>query len=68
MDRPGAGLGFADQSRLALRERRVGGIVHGDRRLKYPMKLVNGQWTKVSWQQAIDEIGDKQCHPREVWP
>jgi len=34
-------------------------IVHGDRRLKYPMKLVNGQWTRLSWDQAIDEIGDK---------
>jgi formate dehydrogenase major subunit len=34
-------------------------LVHGDRRLKYPMKLVNGQWTKVSWETAIDEIGDK---------
>ena len=34
-------------------------LVHGDRRLKYPMKLVNGQWTRVSWQQAINEIGDK---------
>ncbi len=34
-------------------------IVHGDRRLKYPMKIVNGQWTRVSWDQAITEIGDK---------
>jgi len=34
-------------------------LVHGDRRLRYPMKLVNGQWTKVSWDQAINEIGDK---------
>jgi formate dehydrogenase major subunit len=34
-------------------------LVHGDRRLKYPMKLVNGQWTKLSWDQAINEIGDK---------
>jgi formate dehydrogenase major subunit len=40
-------------------------LVHGDRRLKYPMKLVNGQWTKVSWQQAIDEIGDKLNSIRE---
>ena len=32
---------------------------HGDRRLKYPMKKVDGQWKRVSWQQAIDEIGDK---------
>ena len=34
-------------------------LVHGDRRLKYPMKLVNGQWTRISWDQAINEIGDK---------
>jgi formate dehydrogenase major subunit len=32
---------------------------HGERRLKYPMKLTGGKWTKVSWDQAIDEIGDK---------
>ena len=42
-------------------------LVHGDRRLKYPMKLVNGQWTRVTWEQAIDEIGDKlHRDPREV--
>ncbi len=34
-------------------------IVSGERRLKYPLKLVNGQWTRVSWDQAIAEIGDK---------
>ena len=34
-------------------------LVHGDRRLRYPMKLVNGQWTRLSWDQAINEIGDK---------
>jgi formate dehydrogenase major subunit len=34
-------------------------LVHGDRRLKFPMKLVNGQWTRISWDQAINEIGDK---------
>ena len=41
--------------------------MHGDRRLKYPMKLVNGQWTQLSWDKAIDEIGDKlDRDPREV--
>src|SRR5262245_51949941 len=40
-------------------------LVHGDRRLKYPMKLVNGQWTKVSWETAINEIGDKLAAIRE---
>jgi formate dehydrogenase major subunit len=34
-------------------------LVSGERRLKYPMKLTNGKWTRVSWEQAIDEIGDK---------
>ncbi len=38
---------------------------HGDRRLKYPVKLVAGKWQRVSWQQAIDEIGDKMLEVRE---
>ncbi len=40
-------------------------LVHGDRRLKYPMKLVGGEWQKISWEQAIDEIGDKLMQIRE---
>jgi formate dehydrogenase major subunit len=40
-------------------------LVHGDRRLRYPVKLVNGQWTRVSWDQAINEIGDKLMAIRE---
>jgi formate dehydrogenase major subunit len=40
-------------------------LVHGDRRLKYPMKLTNGQWNRVSWDQAINEIGDKLMAIRE---
>jgi len=38
---------------------------HGERRLKYPMKLVGGQWTQVSWEQAVDEIGDTMLKVRE---
>ena len=38
---------------------------HGDRRLKYPMKMVNGQWKRVPWQQAIDEIGDQMLKIRQ---
>src|SRR5205823_8566100 len=34
-------------------------LVSGERRLKYPLKLVNGEWTRVKWDQAINEIGDK---------
>jgi formate dehydrogenase major subunit len=40
-------------------------LVSGERRLKYPMKLINGQWTRVSWDQAIGEIGDKIMAIRE---
>jgi len=38
---------------------------HGDKRLKYPLKKVNGKWTRVSWEQAIDEIGDQMLDIRE---
>lgn len=38
---------------------------HGERRLKYPMKLAGGKWTRVSWDQAINEIGDKMMEIRE---
>jgi formate dehydrogenase major subunit len=40
-------------------------IVMGDRRLKYPMKLVNGAYQKISWTQALDEIGKKMLEIRE---
>ncbi|HJP35567.1 MAG TPA: molybdopterin-dependent oxidoreductase, partial [Gammaproteobacteria bacterium] len=38
---------------------------HGERRLKYPTKLVDGKWTRVSWDQAIEEIGDQMLAIRE---
>ena len=31
---------------------------HGERRLKHPMKLVGGKWKRMSWDDAINEIGD----------
>ena len=39
-------------------------LVQGERRLKYPMKMANGQWTRISWDQAINEIGDKMAEIR----
>lgn len=41
-------------------------LVHSDRRLKYPLKLVDGQWNRVSWDEAINEIGDKLMEIREA--
>lgn len=40
-------------------------LAHGDRRLKYPTKLVGGSWQRISWDQAIAEIGDTVLKIRE---
>ena len=37
----------------------------GERRLRYPMKLVDGAWTRIGWDQAIEEIGDRLLKIRE---
>lgn len=34
-------------------------MVTSPKRLKAPMKKVNGRWTVISWHQAIKEIGDQ---------
>jgi formate dehydrogenase major subunit len=38
---------------------------HGERRIKYPMKLVDGKWRRISWDDAINEIGDQLLAIRE---
>ncbi len=38
---------------------------HGERRLKYPTKLVGGKWQRISWDTAINEIGDQMMQIRE---
>ena len=39
--------------------------VLSQRPLRYPVKLVNGQWVRISWDTAIDEIGDKLLEIRQ---
>ena len=39
-------------------------LVHGDRRIKYPMKKVGGQWQRITWEQALDEITAKMTEIR----
>ena len=39
--------------------------VLSQRRLRYPVKLVSGQWIRISWETAIDEIGDKLLEIRQ---
>jgi formate dehydrogenase major subunit len=38
---------------------------HGERRLKYPMKMVDGKYQRISWEQALDEISTKLLKLRE---
>ena len=38
---------------------------HGERRLKYPTKLEGGKWKKISWEDAINEIGDQMLAIRD---
>jgi len=39
---------------------------HGDYRLKYPMKLVNGKYQRISWDQALNEISAKLLDIRKA--
>lgn len=38
---------------------------HGEHRLRYPMKLVDGKYQRISWAQAINEIGDRLLQLRQ---
>ena len=40
-------------------------MVTSPKRLKNPMKKVNGKWTNITWEDAIGEIGDKLLKLRE---
>ena len=39
---------------------------HGDKRVKYPMKLEGGRWKRLSWDQAIEDVGDRLLKIRET--
>src|SRR5262247_4081430 len=41
------------------------GITEDSHRLKYPMKLVNGKYQKISWEVALDEISKKMLEIRK---
>ncbi len=39
---------------------------HGEYRLRYPMKLVNGKYERISWDTALDEITTKMMDLRKA--
>ena len=38
---------------------------HGEHRLRYPMKLVNGKYERIGWDQALNEVGDRLLQIRQ---
>ena len=38
---------------------------HGERRLKYPTKMEGGEWKRISWDQAIEEVGNRLTRIRD---
>ena len=38
---------------------------HGEYRLRYPMKLVNGKYQRIGWEQALDEIAARMKQLRD---
>jgi len=55
-------MGGACAKGAALREHG-----HGDYRLRTPMKLVDGKYQKISWDQALDEISAKMKELRSKY-
>ncbi|MBC7431493.1 MAG: formate dehydrogenase subunit alpha [Rubritepida sp.] len=41
-------------------------LAHGDRRIKFPMKLVGGQWQRITWDVAMAEIAEKLMQVRQA--
>ncbi len=41
------------------------GVVEHSHRLKTPMKLVNGKWQRLSWEQALNEVSAKMLEIRK---
>ena len=39
---------------------------HGEHRLRYPMKLVDGKYVRISWDVALQEIADKMNELRKA--
>ncbi|WP_027408131.1 molybdopterin-dependent oxidoreductase [Anoxybacteroides tepidamans] len=47
------------QGKICGRGRMLEARTNSKERLLYPLKKVNGEWTRVSWEQALDEIAEK---------
>jgi formate dehydrogenase major subunit len=41
------------------------GMSHDSHRLKYPMRLTNGKWQRISWDDALNEVSQKMLQIRK---
>jgi anaerobic selenocysteine-containing dehydrogenase len=58
-----------NKGRLCPKGARAIELVYHPDRLKYPLKKVNGEWKRVSWEIALSEIADKlQSLKKEFGP
>ena len=58
-----------NKGRLCPKGARAIELVYHPDRLKYPLKKVNGEWKRISWDIALTEIADKlQSLKKEFGP
>lgn len=50
-----------------IKSRSMIDTIYSERRLRYPLKKVNGEWQRVSWEQAFDTIADKLKQVKETY-
>ena len=60
----------ADEGHICQKGCLVGRQPYDPKRLKKPLKRVGergeGKWEEISWDQALDEIGEKLCQIRDI--
>ncbi|MFO8011533.1 MAG: molybdopterin-dependent oxidoreductase [Dehalococcoidia bacterium] len=51
---------------LCVSGRAIPEYVHSEARIKHPVKKVNGQWQRITWDEALDTIAARLKHYKET--
>ena len=54
-----------NKGEICVKEEQAVDFVYSEDRLKYPLRKENGQWKRISWDQALDEIVPRLKESRE---
>ncbi|MFC2018197.1 molybdopterin-dependent oxidoreductase [Chloroflexota bacterium] len=57
----------SNQGKLCAKAAGIVDWVYSPERLKYPMKRENGDWKRISWDEALDTIADKLAGIKEQY-